>query len=345
MAISPEGMVWFMKMHLKNAHNNEIKTACSAFRKSFVLHSVASDAFRNELVTCWAYLSMLSKSTDGSVNAILEYSSDNIKPLLDMEQPVTEENRETLQRYIISISIESQELYFNVIGFLIQNECKTQITDCYNIQQLVFDDTDESREIIKRMKRIFYVYAEKCTYERTGDVYIHYLLRSKLSAWRNAILNETNTPYEMITDEFGQTANAIVRPFIEQSPGTKIASIEWNDCTAIDSFHFIVGLLRELIDGYDGKILVNSEIAKEISHNMPEFFVCSSDFDLGVGTTYGFKTKTQLFLAPAKEPLLGTLFTYISTCVEIGKTPLSELFVAIKTPGLLSASSAFNSFL
>jgi len=341
MAVSSDGLIWFMKVHLPTATNEEIERAIIQLRLSFVCFDIPSDNIRDEIIICWCYLQ--TRLCTKEMLKSYRYANLAIKEICAKEI-ISEEEVTILQRFLITLGVETNILYRLALGTMIVHESNVYIKQKYTIDQLVFDDTDENRQIIQRFKKILNVYSEKCTYERTGDIYIHMLLRSKLSAWRNALLNDEITPYDMITDQYGGIANTIVRPFIEQSPATKMAGVSWKDTANIDSFHFVLGLVRELLDGYQGTILVNTAISRDVQSKLPELFVCSSDFDLGFGHTYGFRYENKLHLAPVYEPLIGTLLFYIERRVLMGDVALESFLTAIKTPGLLPASSPFNSF-
>lgn len=196
-----------------------------------------------------------------------------------------------------------------------------------------------------RIRYLAITYSRKCTYERTGDKYIHGLLRSKLHCWRAMLLPITETPYDSVSDQFGADANDIVRPFFEIQPSTRMDNTTWTDNRDRDFIHFLVGVVREIIDFNEFPVYSNLDIMIGIASKKPFMFtIDSSLLDLGIGSCAGVGFDGNLhILSGSKCFALDIIWLFVSLSAP-GCKSLSDLRCALDTPDLLDTHSTFYAF-
>lgn len=243
----------------------------------------------------------------------------------------------TLERFAISPHADKSDLFMTVVGSIYSIHCKTKL----NRVTVQYLEPITDKDVIRRFRIIVKNYAAKCTYERSGDAYIHYLLRSKLTSARNC--TTMSTPYDSISDQYGDGANDLVRPYIEVSPGVKEQNVHWGDTIVIDDFHFIVSLIRELCDGCSIPIGINSSLTQYLHRVCPTLFCFTSDYEDIMGKTYGFCSDGYLFV-PAKadpRPLLTCLIWFVTRASQ-QLDAVQELHTALYRPEELGATSPFS---
>lgn len=196
-----------------------------------------------------------------------------------------------------------------------------------------------------RLRYLAITYSRKCTYERTGDKYIHGLLRSKLHCWRTMLLPVSQTPYDSISEQFGPDANDIVRPFFEVQPSTRMDNTTWTGNRDRDFLHFLVGVIREILDFNDFVIYSNLDIMIGIMSKEPFMFtIDSSLLDLGIGSCAGVGFDGTLhILSGSKCFALDVIWLFVSLSAPRCES-LSDLRRALDTPDLLDTHSMFYPF-
>lgn len=246
----------------------------------------------------------------------------------------------TIEKYILSVGADRSNVFMKMIGALYSNMCKEEIVTL-PVSHL---EPINNRDVIQRFRMIIANYAEKCTYERSGDIYIHLLLRSKLSSFKNAVT--ITTPYDSISDEYGDAANELVRPFIETSPGVKEKAIKWNGKTDIEDFHFVVSLIREMCDGNEVNICINSFLTQVLDNEVPHLFTFTSDYECIMGKVYGFYHNLRLYIPKkgSESPLTDCLIHFILKASEYSEA-ISQLKTALFDPNQLPATSPYSSLL
>jgi len=339
-------LYWFMKVKITTATEDECDQARTIILQHVLYTKTISTECIKECITSHAFL-MLYKGKDESNSALWPVT---VWPQWkDIEAVVNSEDDEEishgemikLYRYILKPRVESDENQNNVLGTIIKVHAKQAISKKYEFIQL---DAGIEEDVQERFKKIMFNYANKCTYERSGDVYIHLLLRGKLNSRVNALIPSGNQPYDAISNEYKNSANDLVRPYIETPPSRKILDVKWEQSIDVDGFHFIVGLLREIIDGLACIVHVNSHICHCVCEpKVPHFVLFSMDFDIGIGVAYGFVYEDQMYLPPkSATPLLDFFILYISKCFASGLQDVKDIHSALFSPNSLSASSAFN---
>lgn len=196
-----------------------------------------------------------------------------------------------------------------------------------------------------RLRYLLTTFAAKCTYEKSGDVYIHTLLRSKLSAWRATLLPFQCTPYDAISDQFGDDANDVVRPFFETQAGTRMTDTTWKHSRDRDLVHFLSGILKETFDYDDFPVYSNTDIAVGVTTTKPFMFtIDSSILDLGCGTTAGVGEGTKLLCLGDTACLpLDVVRLYFSVCsLRSASNPFQDTLHAFTAPDTLSTESKFH---
>lgn len=337
---------WFMKVKISTATKEEIAEARQTIIKHVLYTKTISVDCIKECVTSYAFL-YLYESKDASKLALWPVTewplTKDVCSIINQEddEDVSEQSMILLYRYILKPRAETEDNINNVLGTIIKIHAKRAITDKYTFIQL---DSGIEEEVRERFKKIVFNYANKCTYERSGDVYIHLLLRGKLRSQVSALIPSGHQPYDAISEEYNSDANNLVRPYIEIPPSRKILDVKWEHGLDVDGFHFIVGLLREIMDGMDCIIHVNSHICHCFCEpKVPHLVLFSMDFDVGIGVAYGFVYENNLYLPPkSATPLLDFFILYISKCFSSGLEPVKDIHSALFSPNSLSASSAFN---
>lgn len=268
--------------------------------------------------------------------------ASDINTIIDMEdEEMTDKHILALYKYILKPRAEAQSNINFAYGTIVKAHARRTISTKYEVVQLS-PCTDEDAKL--RFKKIVCNYSNKCTYERSGDVYIHLLLRGKLKSYVNALIPSGHQPYDAISEDYGDAANDLVRPYIEAPPATKFIMVKWDAKMDMDGFHFIVGLLREMLDGLKSVIRINSQVCYcAQSPDVPQLVAFSMDFDIGLGVTYGYVYQNKLYLPPKSDtPLLDFLVQYIRVCFASGLKSVVDIYTALFSPNSLSASSAFN---
>lgn len=194
-----------------------------------------------------------------------------------------------------------------------------------------------------RLRLICCKFAEKCTYERTGDSFIHGVLRSKLPAWSCALLPFNTPGYDAIAEEFPDTANDLVRPFFETQPTTQCTTFDWDNDFSVGFLYFIAGVLRECLDFSDVPVFSNTDIPRGIRKGDPFIFSVDStitickDGDMA-GVFHESCLNTVLF---GTRPVTTILYYYLKACTSSSNKNLregcSQVLLALSDPESMSS--------
>lgn len=182
---------------------------------------------------------------------------------------------------------------------------------------------------LRRLRRVLEHCSGRCTYERSGDKYVHDALRSKLDAWRSALMPLTMTPYDEFAEQYADAANATGRNVIETDTDTKFLNVKWSSMSDTAGFHFLVGVLRETLDGVETRVLSNANVSKcaaehgcvsqkcprcqnngNKSSHEPTFVVFDAGFDIGTGQSFGVHCGEHILL-PSGNPHLTAIWTFL----------------------------------
>lgn len=275
----------------------------------------------------------LQETFGGEVLSALEQSGDyNEEQLLDY-------------RYIdaaIRRQADGSKLQQFYLGSVLASVCSSELRHTFSFQPAPVVNTSE----LQRLKYILGFLAKKCTYERTGDVYIHTLLRSKLYAYRQALLCDNQTPYDNIAEQYVRQANDLVRPFIDTDPDVKFEQVQWNNAGDLDGFHFLAGVLREALDGVHCPLYVNTAIVRAplLSGDQPYLFCISAHFHVPGGLMFGYGVGRQLFYAPPETLSHLLVLHHFIFAARTSECPpaLADLCQACVDPGNLSSSSPLH---
>jgi len=252
----------------------------------------------------------------------------------------TADDAALLYKHILRPKAEAHTNIDNALGSILKYHSIQHILSTYDVVQLDIHTVQLERD---RFKQIVSAYANKCTYERSGDTYIHLLLKGKLKSYKNALLSNNTPPYDAISQEYGDSANTLVRPYIETPPSAKILHVKWHDSMDLDGFHFVTGLLRELLDGLNCTIHINTHICHCSSPDIPYLFACTLDFDVGFGSSYGYIYKHKMHLPPKSDaPLTDFFLGYLAACSHARIQAVADMHTALYNPNALAASSPFN---
>jgi hypothetical protein len=186
-------------------------------------------------------------------------------------------------------------------------------------------------------------WAPICKYERTGDAYIHNLLRTKLTLDRQVLIPHKIAPYDAIADQYGLSANDQFRSHIDMQPDSKLLQVQWEDRSDTDGFLFLLGVLFENLDGVPIAILCNGDIPRSVQQSTPFFFILSEHCNLGVGRVFGVGKGTQLYVASAEHPHTSSIYLYLqllsdSTCSSC-PLPVSHMKHACETPNTVGITN------
>lgn len=243
-------------------------------------------------------------------------------------------------RYIHTPGNDKHGRFNNIIGIVIGYLCRKTLTTEFSrsINNLSYDSTSDG---LLRMRHMLSVLSQKCTYERTGDIYIHTLLKSKLPTYISSLIVNTGTPYDAISKYYDSDANDLVRPFMNTDPDVKFDNVQWQSTTDLDGFHFLVGLLREFLDGCDCTLLYNHTIARGLRLSRPYFFVMSNYFHLENGVCFGYGVGNKLWIAPQQDPHLLTIHGFLTAHKGKQIPSLTDFYSACFSPDSLPSSSPF----
>lgn len=194
-----------------------------------------------------------------------------------------------------------------------------------------------------------------CRYERTGDLYLHELMRGKLSPARQAVLAWRETPLKKLPQQFGPTTNELVRPFIEKNAADQLAQTNWKIVDSTDILVLIATLLREQIDGLPLFVLANDHIARSESHSLrklPQLFTVNGGVLPFLDSDYGVVYQKKLFVVDRTKPyaMLKLILFYIhklsdafdadSESAESARR-LRQFLCAITDPTSISTNNPF----
>lgn len=200
--------------------------------------------------------------------------------------------------------------------------------------------------VLSRLRYLLTAFAGTCTYERTGDTYIHGLLRSKLKAWRVVLLPMGQTPYDDISSEYKEQANDLVRPHFEEQASEKIAKVEWGQNRCADNIHLLAGIMREVLDCDKFPVYSNTDICIGLERKEPFMFSTdSSILDFGLGTVFGISCGSNLQVLGSSECMpLDILGSYILLrCRGKCSKALKDFGTAILVPADLPSDSSLYS--
>lgn len=335
--VSKEALVWFCHVGLTYLTEDE-KDIVYTYLTDDLVQSPTLDTTEDILEKAVVLLSRRVSTSEGENMTELfhwaqscENSGDYTKRFREDAPCFKLTNLMVLPRIAIGCSIAS--LVVNVL-----RRCKMAPYCHHETHQLC------------RMRYFMYHFAKKCTYERTGDSFIHTVLRSKLSAWRAVLLPFGETPYDAIADQFKSEANDVVRPLFDVQPLQRIETTEWKNNRDRDLVHFVAGLAREALDYDHFPVFSNTDITVGMFSDRPFMFTLDSALlDIGTGCLSGVGVGSCLYVIGETKCLaLDTLRLYLLICGGLfgGGSSLhqgfSDICAAIRTREKLPATNPFR---
>ena len=222
-----------------------------------------------------------------------------------------------LYRYLLNPHNTTKKWYDRTMGCVLGALRQQYIHQHLHITQ--HTPTDAVSLYCTRIRHIMCKWAPICKYERTGDIYIHNLLCTKLTLDRQTMIPHKIAPYDAITDQYGLSANDHFRCHLDLQPDTKLLQVQWDNRHDTDGFLFLLGVLFENLDGVSVAILCNGDIPRGAQQSTPFFFILSEHCNVGVGRVFGVGMGTQLYIASAQHPHTSSIHLYLqllsgSTC-------------------------------
>ena len=337
--MSSPGLAWMINAGLDQMSNQDREYIKRQLHDILCTRGNVSVPVIKEHLSMWAFLSRTSNTDDSIAMHELDKLISESKKTGKYDKCIWQKNE--IYNYIVTLGYDKQPRFNNVMGCVLSSLIASYIND--NIVFDAYDSMDTHESSRQRMKSLLRALSKKCTYERTGDVYIHCLLKSKLYAHIKTLLGTNNTPYDAIAAQYESDANELVRPYMDTDPDSKIQDVQWNNTSDLDGFQFVVGILREALDGFNCTILCNTDIAKGVLLDHPYFFVISEHLNLGVGSVFGYGIRNKLYIAPHDQPHLNTIYSFLSSPLHLSTHSLVEFRTACNNPELLSASSPYYS--
>jgi hypothetical protein len=184
--------------------------------------------------------------------------------------------------------------------------------------------------------------AKNCEWVRTKDSSLFHLVKSRLTACRQARLHGKMTPmYEIVEQLDRSDTNRVVGGFIATDIKNVVMHGKYTSSRATELFVQTVGLLAELLD-VDVRLLVNVEVPQSTSMTVPSFVVLSSNFATQ-GTVIGYCWDSEIYVVPAsvKYPILATIVGWLELSMEVVKDPAvyTAVHEAIYTPDVATVTS------
>jgi hypothetical protein len=246
-----------------------------------------------------------------------------------------------LYRYLLDLHNTTEKWYTRTMGCVLG-----ALRQQYVHQHLHFTQHTPTESVLlycRRIQHILCKWAPICKYERTGDAYIHNLLRTKLTLDRQVLIPHKIAPYDAIADQYGLSANDQFRSHIDMQPDSKLLQVQWEDRSDTDGFLFLLGVLFENLDGVPIAILCNGDIPRSVQQSTPFFFILSEHCNLGVGRVFGVGKGTQLYVASAEHPHTSSIYLYLqllsdSTCSSC-PLPVSHMKHACETPNTVGITN------
>lgn len=238
------------------------------------------------------------------------------------------------------------ELFKELWGKYFISITQHYIRDHFKIERIPDIEAPNEIQALKTLFHIIGTFAPNCIFSNdNNNIDTTNNISPKLDPWRYAQMEQNESPWKALTEQCEEQANKIGRAILNLTPSQLFASINVNIPTCENSFNFTINFLRELVDGYDGKVLFNTRIAHQISAiETPSLFMCCNGYDIGIGQTYGYCTQDTLYLPPRKNPLLGLLFTFFKRRAAPSMPSFqvfAELCDAIMDPNAVNPQSLY----
>lgn len=191
-----------------------------------------------------------------------------------------------------------------------------------------------------------------CQFDRIRDLYMHQLLRGKLSPARLATLSwNPSTPFEELPLQYpGKATNDLVRPFIETSAEKVCCAVDWKSVASPEVFVLVMSMLQETLDHVAEctPVFNSTEIPFHKNIKGPCPVVLHPDFrpDAFLGS-FGFVHNKEFYVLESKTeyPIPALIICWLELCEDVFSKEtaphakaLSELRSAILDPDSLLPS-------
>ena len=121
--------------------------------------------------------------------------------------------------------------------------------------------SDTNKEVLDHLVTFLERAATINTYERTGDLYLHELMRGKLSCARQSTLAWRETPMKKLPHSKG-LQQMILFALYEKNAADQLAETNWKIVDSTDILVLLATLLREQIDAFPLFVLANDHIPR-----------------------------------------------------------------------------------
>ena len=222
----------------------------------------------------------------------------------------------------------------------------------YEVKTII---SDTNKEVLDHLVTFLERAATINTYERTGDLYLHELMRGKLSCARQSTLAWRETPMKKLPQQYGPTTNDLVRPFIEKNAADQLAETNWKIVDSTDILVLLATLLREQIDGLPLFVLANDHIPRSESKllkRVPHLFTVNGAVLPLLDSDYGVVFRKTLYVINRQQPyaMLKLIMFYVHKLSEVFDSDsesaesarrLRQFVSAIADPTSISTNNPF----
>jgi hypothetical protein len=317
-------------------------------------HTIISTPFRDDLVICATLLKYLikkKKPKNKNVNGI------NVSIYIDTDMIDTEAT-EILTDWAMTpgadvdikeIDPERKSTRRVAIGRIIAHHTHTKIM---KFKRTVLKPPPGEKEFAVQLAGILINMGEKTEiYDRTGDLYLHQILMSKISAERSAYLTWRENPHDIMNTQFkGDETNKLELPYIRTTARQITASTKWKTTKSMDDFIMMISILQNQFDA-PVILLINSHISYAVNYDYPVFIALTNNYAT-FGPRFGylyngefvFIDKTTSY--PIPELIFSWLIKSLQVLPEGSQTaPFNALQEVVCYPDRALASNEFLKYL
>ena len=188
-------------------------------------------------------------------------------------------------------------------------------------------------------------------YDRTGDLYLHQILLSKISAERSAYLTWRENPHEIMNSQFkGDETNKLELPYIHITARQITKSTKWKSSKSLDDFIMLVSILQNQLDA-PVVLLINSHIAYSVNYDYPVFVALTTNYaTFGPKFGYIYKNEFVFIDKTTSYPIPELIYSWIIKSLQVlpegsQAAPFNALQEVVCHPDRALASNEFLKYL
>lgn len=153
---------------------------------------------------------------------------------------------------------------------------------------------EHSAEVRGRLAAILSAYGAECQFKRTGDRYVHLLVRHLLPAWASGPLSAESTPFPVAAKLLGPEANDTLRPLINLDAQAEMAELEKGPAEAHTPARLcIAAVLIEEMCGGGPHVVLGDDAALLADRGAPRLCVLP-EMGLPAGAGWGVAASKEL---------------------------------------------------